>query len=65
MVIRYEIKILKVRNIIIYGISHRLCIVLRTFFFVSQYEKLHIAGECCGAHRECSLQLYDQLPVGI
>ena len=56
-------KILTVRNIIIYGISHRLCIVLRTFFFVSRYGKLHIAGECRGTRCECNLQLYDQLPV--
>ena len=62
--VQHEIKICEIRNLIIFGVSHRLCIVLRAFVYFPGYRKIHTVGTCAGAHGQCHMQLYDKLPFG-
>lgn len=62
--VQHEIKICEIRNLIIFGVSHRLCIVLCAVIYFPGYRKFHTAGKCAGEYGQCHMQLYDELPFG-
>ena len=62
--IPYESKIRKIRNFIIFGVSHRLCPVLWAVIHFPKYKIIHTGSKHSGTHCQCHLQLHDQLSSG-